>query len=146
MTISQRWFHDGGYARELDGSGYALHTEGKSKAIIDGGVFYGHVKLSGYQDTNSSVQINGGTFWENVQVLYTAEENNSDPAVTVNSGTFKGKFYLQYWPWRESLYMPYRLNGGTFYGTVNLHTDNDIDKIDKPEGNPNIALGLDKYF
>ena len=74
VTISQLWFHDGGYARDLDGSGYALHTEGKSKAIIDGGVFYGHVKLSGYQDANGSVQINGGTFRENVQVLYTAKE------------------------------------------------------------------------
>ena len=61
VTISQLWFHDGCYARDLDGSGYALHTEGKSKAIIAGGVFYGHVKLSGYQDTNGSVQISGGT-------------------------------------------------------------------------------------
>ena len=74
VTISQRWFHDRGYAKDLDGYGYALHTERKSKAIIDGGVFYGHVKLSGYQDANGSVQINGGTFRENVQVLYTAKE------------------------------------------------------------------------
>lgn len=47
--------------KDLDGNSYALLTEGKSKTIIDGGVFYGHVKLSGYQDTNGSVQINGGT-------------------------------------------------------------------------------------
>ena len=74
VTIIQRWFHDRGYAKDLDGYGYALHTEGRSKAIIDGGEFIGHVKLSGYQDANGSVQINGGTFRENVQVLYTAKE------------------------------------------------------------------------
>ncbi len=146
VTIIQRWFHDSGYAHNLDGSGYALHTEGRSKAIIDGGEFIGHVKLSGYQDANGSVQINGGTFGKNVQVLYTAEGNNSNPAVTVNGGTFKGHVYLQDWPWRDSLYMPYRLNGGTFYGTVNLHADKYIYRIDKPTGNPNIALGLDKCF
>ena len=146
VTIIQRWFHNSGYAHDLDGYGYALHTEGKSKAIIDGGEFIGHVKLSGYQDANGSVQINGGIFRENVQVLYTAEENNSNPAVTVNGGTFKGHVYLQYWPWRDSLYMPYRLNGGTFYGAVNLHTDKYMDKIDNPTGNPNIALGVDKCF
>ena len=146
VTIIQRWFHDSGYAHDLDGSGYALHTEGRSKAIIDGGEFIGHVKLSGYQDANGSVQINGGTFGKNVQVLYTAEGNNSNPAVTVNGGTFKGHVYLQDWPWRDSLYMPYRLNGGTFYGTVNLHADKYIYRIDKPTGNPNIALGLDKCF
>ena len=146
VTIIQRWFHNSGYAHDLDGYGYALHTEGRSKAIIDGGEFIGHVKLSGYQDANGSVQINGGTFRENVQVLYTAEENNSDPAVTVNGGTFKGHVYLQYWPWRDSLYMPYRLNGGTFYGAVDLHADKYLDKIDNPTGNPNIALGVDKCF
>ena len=146
VTIIQRWFHNSGYAKDLDGYGYALHTEGRSKAILDGGEFIGHVKLSGYQDANGSVQINGGTFRENVQVLYTAEGNNSDPAVTVNGGTFKGHVYLQYWPWRDSLYMPYRLNGGTFYGAVNLHTDKYMDKIDNPTGNPNIALGVDKCF
>ena len=146
VTISQRRFHDRGYAKDLDGSGYALHIAEKSKAIIDGGEFIGHVKLSGYQDTNGSVQINGGTFWENVQVLYTAKENNSNPAVTVNGGTFKGHVYLQYWPWRDSLYMPYRLNGGTFYGAVDLHADKYIDKIDNPTSNPNIALGVDKCF
>ena len=81
-----------------------------------------------------------------MQVLYTAEENNSNPAVTVNGGTFEGNVYLQYWPWKTSLYMPYRLNGGTFKGTVNLHADDDIYEKDKPEGNPNIALGLDKCF
>lgn len=146
VTIIQRWFHNSGYAHDLDGYGYALHTEGRSKAIIDGGEFIGHVKLSGYQDANGSVQINGGTFREDVQVLYTAGGNNSDPAVTVNGGTFKGHVYMQDWPWRDSLYMPYRLNGGTFYGTVDLHADKNIYKIDSPTGNPNIALGLDKCF
>lgn len=130
----------------LDGQGYALYTEGNNKVIIDGGEFDGYVNLSGYQDTNGSVQINGGTFKKGVQVRYTAEENNSDPAVTVNGGTFEGNVYLQYWPWETSLYMPYRLNGGTFKGTVNLHTGYYSEYIDKPEGNPNIALGLDKCF
>ena len=133
----------------LVGQGYALYTEGNNKVIIDGGEFDGHVTLSGYQDTNGSVQINGGTFKKGVQVRYTAEENNSDPAVTVNGGTFEGDVYLQYWDWKESLYMPYRLNGGTFKGTVNLHTgyySQSIDKTDKPEGNPNIVRGLDKCF
>ena len=132
--------------KDLDGNSYALRTDGKSKVIIDGGEFDGHVKLSGYQDTNGSIQINKGTFKKDVQVLYTAEENNSNPAVTVNGGTFEGNVYLQYWPWKTSLYMPYRLNGGTFKGTVNLHTDSGIYDDDKPEGNPNIALGLDKCF
>ena len=132
--------------KDLDGNSYALRTDGKSKVIIDGGEFDGHVKLSGYQDTNGSIQINKGTFKKDVQVLYTAEENNSNPAVTVNGGTFEGNVYLQYWPWKTSLYMPYRLNGGTFKGTVNLHTDGGIFEEDKPTGNPNIALGLDKCF
>ena len=133
----------------LDGQGYALYTEGNCKVIIDGGEFDGYVNLSGYQDTNGSVQINGGTFKQGVQVRYTAEENNSDPAVTVNGGTFEGNVYLQYWPWETSLYMPYRLNGGTFKGTVNLHTgyySESIDKTDKPESNPNIVRGLDQCF
>lgn len=133
----------------LDGQGYALYTEGNNKVIIDGGEFDGYVNLSGYQDTNGSVQINGGTFKKGVQVRYTAEENNSDPAVTVNGGTFEGNVYLQYWPWETSLYMPYRLNGGTFKGTVNLHTGYNslsIGKTDKPESNPNIVRGLDQCF
>lgn len=133
----------------LDGEGYALYTEGNNKVIIDGGEFDGYVNLSGYQDTNGSVQINGGTFKKGVQVRYTAEENNSDPAVTVNGGTFEGNVYLQYWPWETSLYMPYRLNGGTFKGTVNLHTGYNslsIGKTDKPESNPNIVRGLDQCF
>lgn len=133
----------------LNGQGYALYTEGNNKVIIDGGEFDGYVNLSGYQDPNGSVQINGGTFKKGVEVRYTAEENNSDPAVTVNGGTFEGDVYLQYWDWKESLYMPYRLNGGTFKGTVNLHTgyySESIGKTDKPEGNPNIVRGLDKCF
>ena len=129
---------------DLDGNSYALRTDGKCKVIIDGGVFDGHVKLSGYQDTNGSIQINKGTFKKDVQVLYTAEENNSNPAVTVNGGTFEGNVYLQYWPWKTSLYMPYRLNGGTFKGTVDLYADGDIGN--NPTGNPNIAMGLDKCF
>ena len=147
VTISHpgKFYPEHSY-KDLDGNSYALRTDGKCKVIIDGGEFDGHVKLSGYQDTNGSIQINKGTFKKDVQVLYTAEENNSDPAVTVNGGTFEGNVYLQYWPWKTSLYMPYRLNGGTFKGTVNLHTDSGIFAEDKPEGNPNIAMGLDKCF
>ena len=147
VTISHpgKFYPEHSY-KDLDGNSYALRTDGKCKVIIDGGVFDGHVKLSGYQDTNGSIQINKGTFKKDVQVLYTAEENNSNPAVTVNGGTFEGNVYLQYWPWKTSLYMPYRLNGGTFKGTVNLHTDKGIYKDNNPTGNPNIALGLDKCF
>ena len=147
VTISHpgKFYPEHSY-RDLDGNSYALRTDGKCKVIIDGGVFDGHVKLSGYQDTNGSIQISGGTFKKDVQVLYTAEENNSDPAVTVNGGTFEGNVYLQYWPWKTSLYMPYRLNGGTFKGTVDLYADDGIFEKDKPTGNPNIALGLDKCF
>ena len=147
VTISHpgKFYTEHSY-KDLDGNSYALRTDGKCKVIIDGGVFDGHVKLSGYQDTNGSIQINKGTFKKDVQVLYTAEENNSNPAVTVNGGTFEGNVYLQYWPWKTRLYMPYRLNGGTFKGTVNLHTDDDIYDKDKPTGNPNIAMGLDKCF
>ena len=147
VTISHpgKFYPEHSY-KDLDGNSYALRTDGKCKVIIDGGVFDGHVKLSGYQDTNGSIQINKGTFKKDVQVLYTAEENNSNPAVTVNGGTFEGNVYLQYWPWKTSLYMPYRLNGGTFKGSVNLHTDSGIFEKDKPEGNPNIALGLNECF
>ena len=147
VTISHpgKFYPEHSY-KVLDGNSYALRTDGKCKVIIDGGVFDGHVKLSGYQDTNGSVQINKGTFKKDVQVLYTAEENNSNPAVTVNGGTFEGNAYLQYWPWKTSLYMPYRLNGGTFKGTVDLYADDGIYEKDKPTGNPNIALGLDKCF
>lgn len=146
VTISQPKFADGGYASNLDGEGYALLTTAKSKAIIEGGTFDGSVKLTGYQDTNGSVQISGGTFKKGVQVLYEAVENNSNPAVTVSGGTFEDTVYLQYWPWKTSLYMPYRLNGGTFKGTVNLHTDSGIYENNNPTGNPNIALGLDQCF
>ena len=147
VTISHpgKFYPEHSY-KDLDGNSYALRTDGKCKVIIDGGVFDGHVKLSGYQDTNGSIQINKGTFKKDVQVLYTAEENNSNPAVTVNGGTFEGNVYLQYWPWKTSLYMPYRLNGGTFKGTVDLYADDGIFEKDKPTGNPNIALGLDKCF
>ena len=147
VTISHpgKFYPEHSY-KDLDGNSYALRTDGKCKVIIDGGVFDGHIKLSGYQDTNGSIQINKGTFKKDVQVLYTAEENNSNPAVTVNGGTFEGNVYLQYWPWKTSLYMPYRLNGGTFKGTVDLYADDGIFEKDKPTGNPNIALGLDKCF
>lgn len=164
VKISQPEFFDGGYASDLDGAGYALKAKtrknGQGSVIIDGGEFDGCVNLTGSQAENGSVQINGGTFKKDVQVLYTAEENNSDPAVTVNGGTFESNVYLQYWPWKTSLYMPYRLNGGTFKGTVNLHAKTiiahssgsgyfvygDIGTEDQPEGNPNIALGLDQCF
>ena len=147
VTISHpgKFYPEHSY-KYLYGNSYALRTDGKCKVVIDGGVFDGHVKLSGYQDTNGSVQISGGTFKKDVQVLYEAEENNSDPAVAVNGGTFEGNVYFQYWSWKTSLYMPYRLNGGTFKGTVNLHTDGGIYEKDKPEGNPNIALGLNECF
>ena len=146
VTISQPEFHDEGYARDLDGGGYALLTKGRSKAIIEGGTFDGSVKLTGYQDTNGSVQINGGTFKSVVQLMYAATENNPNPAVIVNDGTFEGNVYLQGWPWRTSLYMPHRLNGGTIYGSLDLCADDFITDKDKPEGNLNIALGLDKCF
>ena len=153
VKISQPEFFDGGYAYDLDGSGYTLKAENSKerggRVIIEGGEFDGCVKLTGHQDTsdaNGSVQINGGTFKKDVQVLYEAEKNNSDPAVAVNGGTFEGTVYLQYWPWRTSLYMPYRLNGGTFKGTVDLYADGGIYEKDKPEGNPNIALGLNECF
>lgn len=144
--LIQPEFADSGYASTLDGIGYALRAEGKSNVIIDGGEFDGCVKLTGSQAENGSVQIKGGTFKKDVQVLYEAEENNSDPAVTVSGGTFEGTVYLQYWPWKTRLYMPYRLNGGTFKGTVNLHADSGIYENNNPTGNPNIALGLDKCF
>ena len=163
VKISQPEFADHGYASDLDGSGYALKAKtrknGQGSVIIDGGEFDGCVNLTGSQAENGSVQINGGTFKKDVQVLYEAEENNSDPAVTVSGGTFEGNVYLQYWPWISRLYMPYRLNGGTFEGTVNLHAKTkkavsgggyfiygNIGTGDQPEGNPNIALGLDQCF
>ena len=156
VKISQPEFADGGYASDLDGVGYALKAEtrknDKGSVIIDGGEFDGCVKLTGSQAENGSVQINGGTFKKDVQVLYEAEENNSNPAVTVSGGTFEGNVYLDLWSWRESLYMPYRLNGGTFKGTVNLHARRNgwasgyIGPEDQPESNHNIALGLDQCF
>ena len=153
VTISQPE-HYGGSVSKLQGHGYVLCEREKkynpgdkvSHVVIDGGIFDGWVRLIGYQDTNGSVQINGGTFKSVVQVLHAAKENNSDPAVTVNGGTFEGNVDLQHWPWKESLYMPYRLNGGTFKGELDLHEDYRITTYDKPEGNPNIALGLDKCF
>ena len=150
VKLSQPEFSDSGYAFDLDGNGYALCAEldkgSTGKVIIEGGEFDGCVKLTGSQAENGSVQINGGTFKKDVQVLYKAEKNNSDPALTVNGGTFEGNVYLQGWDWKTSLYMPYRLNGGTFKGKLNLHADYKITAYDKPEGNPNIALGLDKCF
>ena len=140
-------FYDKGDEVGLDGLGYALRAEpdegNTCQIIIDGGEFDGAVKLTGSQAENGSVQINGGTFKEDVQLLYTAEENNSDPAVTVNGGTFEDKVYCQHWPWKDRLYMPYRLNGGTFKGNLYLYADG---KKDDPTGNSNIALGLDKCF
>jgi len=150
VKLSQPEFSDSGYAFDLDGNGYALCAEldkgSTGKVIIEGGEFDGCVKLTGSQAENGSVQINGGTFKKDVQVLYKAEKNNSNPAVTVNGGTFEGNVYLQGWDWKTSLYMPYRLNGGTFKGKLNLHADYKITAYDKPEGNPNIALGLDQCF
>lgn len=150
VKISQPEFNDLGYGRDLDGSGYTLQAENSSygggRVIIEGGEFDGCVKLTASRAENGSVQISGGTFKKDVQVLYEKEENNSNPAVTVNGGTFEGNVYLQYWPWKESLYMPYRLNGGTFKGMVDLYADWTIYEREEPEGNPNIALGLDQCF
>ena len=155
VTISQPEHYEyGGGGSALKGHGYALCEQKRefnygdkvSHVVIDGGIFDGWVRLIGYQGTNGSVQINGGTFKKGVQVLYVAEKNNSDPAVAVNDGTFEGNVYLQDWDWKESLYMPYRLNGGTFKGTVDLQAVNNITVYQKPEGNPNIAMGLDKCF
>ena len=150
VKLSQPEFDDSGYGRDLDGYGYALRAEldkgSTGKVIIEGGEFDGWVQLTGSQAENGSIQINGGTFKKGVQVLYKAEKNNSNPAVTVNGGTFEGDVYLQGWDWKTSLYMPYRLNGGTFKGKLNLHADYSMTAYDKPEGNPNIALGLDKCF
>ena len=150
VKISQPVFNELGYGKDLDGSGYTLKAENSSygggRVIIEGGEFDGCVKLTGSRAENGSVQISGGTFKKDVQVLYEAEENNSNPAVTVNGGTFEGNVYLQGWDWKESLYMPYRLNDGTFKGKLNLYADYSMTVYDKPEGNPNIALGLDQCF
>ncbi|WP_288683161.1 leucine-rich repeat protein [uncultured Eubacterium sp.] len=155
VTIRQpEHYQYGGGGSALEGHGYALCEQERefnygdevSHVVIDGGIFDGWVRLIGYQDTNGSVQINGGTFKKGVQALYVAKKNNSDPAVTVNGGTFEDNVYLQDWLWKESLYMPYRLNGGTFKGTVDLHAVNDITVYQKPESNPNVALGLNECF
>ena len=155
VTISQpEHYQYGGGGSALEGHGYALCEQERefnygdevSHVVIDGGIFDGWVRLIGYQDANGSVQINGGTFKKGVQALYVAKKNNSNPTVTVNGGTFEDNVYLQDWLWKESLYMPYRLNGGTFKGTVDLHAVNNITVYQKPESNPNVALGLDKCF
>ena len=155
VTISQPEHYEyGGGGSALKGHGYALCEQERefnygdkvSHVVIDGGIFDGWVRLIGYPDTNGSVQINGGTFKKGVQALYVAKKNNSDPTVTVNGGTFEDNVYLQDWDWKESLYMPYRLNGGTFKGTVDLHAVNNITVYQKPESNPNVALGLNECF
>lgn len=155
VTISQpEHYAYGGGGSGLKGHGYALCEQQRefnygdevSHVVIDGGIFDGWVRLIGYPDTNGSVQINGGTFKKGVQVLYVAKKNNSDPTVTVNRGTFEDNVYFQDWDWKESLYMPYRLNGGIFKGTVDLHTVNNITVYQKPESNPNVALGLNECF
>ena len=155
VTISQpEHYAYGGGGSALKGHGYALCEQERefnygdkvSHVVIDGGIFDGWVRLIGYQDANGSVQINGGTFKKGVQALYVAKKNNSNPTVTVNGGTFEDNVYLQDWDWKESLYMPYRLNGGTFKGTVDLHAVNNITVYQKPESNPNVALGLNECF
>ena len=150
VKLVQPEYFDGGGDSVETGDGYALRAEldkgSTGKIIINGGEFDGCVKLAGSQAKNGSVQINGGTFKKIVQVLYAAEENNSDPAVTVNGGTFEGNVYLQGWPWKKSLYMPYRLNGGTFYGLLNLWQGSDMYASDKPKESLNIALGLNECF
>ena len=139
--IQPEFYADMGYALK------AINREnGKGSVIIDGGEFDGCVKLTGSQAANGSVQINGGTFKKDVEVLYEADENNSNPAVTVNGGTFEGNVYLQGWPWKTRLYMPYRLNGGTFYASLNLCDDSQMLASDKPKESLNIALGLNECF
>ena len=152
VTISQPKKNETSAARE--GHGYALCDDNinygpeASNVVIDGGTFDGWVRLMGYQDTNDSVQINSGTFKKGVQLLYKAGEgeNNSAPVVTVNGGTFEDNVYLNGWAWKMSLNMPYRLNGGTFYGSLNLCAETPIDKGDKPKESLNIALGLNECF
>ncbi len=150
VKLIQPDYFDGGGDSVETGSGYALRAElnkgNTSKIIIDGGEFDGCVKLTGSQAENGSVQINGGTFKKDVQVLYKAEKNNSNPAVAVNGGTFEGNVYFQGWPWKKSLYMPYRLNGGTFYGSLNLCQDSNMYASDNPKESLNIALGLNECF
>ena len=152
VTISQPKKNETSAA--LEGHGYALCDDNNnygpeaSNVVIDGGTFDGWVRLMGYQDTNDSVQINSGTFKKGVQLLYKAGEgeNNSAPVVTVNGGTFEDNVYLNGWAWKMSLNMPYRLNGGTFYGSLNLCAETPIDKGDKPKESLNIALGLNECF
>lgn len=152
VTISQP--KKNGTSAALEGHGYALcdnnnnYGTDTSRVVIDGGTFDGWVRLMGYQDTNDSVQINSGTFKKGVQLLYKAGEgeNNSAPVVTVNDGTFEDNVYLNGWAWKMSLNMPYRLNGGTFYGSLDLCAETPIDKGDKPKESLNVALGLDKCF
>ena len=155
VTISQpEHYAYGGGGSDLKGHGYALcehqrefnYGDKVSHVVIDGGIFDGWVRLIGYPDTNGSVQINGGTFKKGVQALYIEKKNNSAPAVAVNGGTFEGNVYLKGWDWKDHLYMPYRLNGGTFKGMVDLYADWSIYEREEPEGNPNIALGLDQCF
>ena len=150
VKLIQPDYFDGGGDSVETGSGYALRAElnkgSTGKIIINGGEFDGCVKLTGSQAENGSVQINKGTFKKIVQVLYAAEENNSNPAVEVNGGTFEDNVYLQGWPWKKSLYMPYRLNGGTFYGSLNLCQDSNMYASDKPKESLNIALGLNECF
>ena len=150
VTISQPKKNETSAARE--GHGYALCDDNinygpeASNVVIDGGTFDGWVRLMGYQDTNDSVQINSGTFKKGVQLLYKTGENKSAPVVTVNGGTFEDNVYLNGWAWKMSLNMPYRLNGGTFYGSLNLCAETPIDKGDKPKESLNIALGLNECF
>ena len=152
VTISQP--KKNGTSAALEGHGYALcdnnnnYGTDTSHVVIDGGTFDGWVRLMGYQDTNDSVQINSGTFKKGVQLLYKAGEgeNNSAPVVTVNGGTFEDNVYLNSWAWKTRLNMPYRLNGGTFYGTLDLYAGGPIEDCDKPKESLNVALGLDKCF
>lgn len=153
VTISQPE-HSNTSASNLLGYGYTLREQERkynygdevSHVVIDGGTFDGCVQLIGYPDTNGSIQINGGTFKKDVKLLYIEKKNNSNPAVAVNGGTFEGNVYLKGWYWKDHLYMPYRLNGGTFNGMVDLYADWTIYEREEPEGNPNIALGLDQCF
>ena len=86
VTISHpgKFYPEHSY-KDLDGNSYALRTDGKCKVIIDGGEFDGHVKLSGYQDTNGSVQISGGTSRYTVSFESNGGSKVSNQTVTRNS-------------------------------------------------------------
>lgn len=61
VKIIQPEFFDGGYAYDLDGSGYTLKAENSKErgghVTIEGGEFDGCVKLTGHQDTSDTTAL-----------------------------------------------------------------------------------------